>query len=258
LKGFIEMTKLKYTIFFLLLIFNLPLFAQDEAPLVDPMLIRLKAKIISAADSSAIPYANIINNRTHSGTITNADGFFSLEMLNIDTLVVSSVGYEKSIIKVPYNYNGQNVLTFIMKPVNYALGEVKVKGEKSKVDLGLGTGKPTDIPQELRGDAYNEKPPLLAALFNPISYWQYYLSHKEKEKRKVREAIALEKNWKMHSKNYNKEMVMKLTGLNEMDADTFMVWFNSLDVLPYTSTEYQVRESIIQYFNIYKKEKNLK
>ncbi|HKI88443.1 MAG TPA: carboxypeptidase-like regulatory domain-containing protein, partial [Draconibacterium sp.] len=94
------MTKLRYTIFLLLLIFTLPAFAQDEAPLVDPMLIRLQAKIISAGDSSAVPYANIINNRTHSGTTTNAQGYFTLEMLNIDTLVVSSVGYQKSVIKV--------------------------------------------------------------------------------------------------------------------------------------------------------------
>lgn len=252
------MIRLKHTILFFLFICTLTVLAQDEAPLVDPMLIRLQAKIISAGDSTAVPYANIINNRTHSGTITNAQGFFTLEMLNIDTLIVSSVGFQKSVIKVPYNYSGQDVLTFIMKPVNYSLGEVKVKGDKPTVDLGLGTGKPTDIAPELRGDAYNEKPPVLAALFNPVSYWQYYLSKREKQKREVRKAMNLEKNWEMHSKNYNKEMVMKLTGLNEMEADTFMIWFNSLDVLPYTSSEYQVRESIIQYFQFYKQEKQLK
>ena len=251
------MVKLKYIILFLPFLFTLHALAQDEPPLIDPMLVRLQAKIISAGDSSAVPFANIVNNRTHSGTITNAQGFFTMEMLNIDTLIVSSVGFQKSVIKVPYNYSGQNVLTFIMKPVNYSLGEVKVKGDKPTFDLGLGTGKPTDIAPELRGDAYNEKPPVLAALFNPISYWQYYLSRREKQKRKVREAMALEKHWEMHSKNYNKDMVMKLTGLNEMEADTFMVWFNSLNVLPYTSTEYQVRESIIQYFQIYRKEKQL-
>ena len=98
--------------------------------------------------------------------------------------------------------------------------------------LGLGTGKPVDIAPELRGDAFNESPPVLAAFFNPISYWQYYLSKREKRKREVRKAILLEKNWEMHSQNYNKEMVMKLTGMNEPDADTFMVWFNAQDVLP--------------------------
>ena len=51
-------------------------------------------------------------------------------------------------------------------------------------------------------------------------------------------------------------MVMKLTGLNENQADTFMIWFNAQDVLPYTASEYQVRASIIQYFNLYKTDKS--
>ncbi len=233
-------------------------FAQVDFEDVDPMLIKFRVQIISAADSSAVPYANVINNRTHSGTITNIEGFFFLEMLNIDSLEITSVGYEKAVLKVPRNYNEYDVFIFKMKPMNYAVGEVEVKGEKQRVDLGLETGKPINLDPKLRGDAFNEAPPLLAAFFNPISYWQYYLSKKEKRKRKVRDAMALEKNWEMHSKNYNKEKVMMLTGLNEMETDTFMIWFNAQNVLPYTSTEYQVRASIIEYYKFYKQEKAMK
>ena len=229
--------------------------AQIDPLLIDPIIVRLKGRIVSAADSSAVPYANIINNRTHSGTITNANGYFSMEILNIDSLEATSVGYQKKIIRIPPDYNEQEILTFVMNPVNLLVGEVEVTGDKPKAAEGLGTGKPTDIPPELRGDAFNEKPPALSAIFNPISYWQYYLSRREKEKRDVREAMMLEKHWEMHSKNYNKEVVMKLTGLNEANADTFMVWFNAQNVLPYTATEYEVRTAITEYFEIYKRQK---
>lgn len=241
--------------FWVLMLASVSVRAQEDMDMVDPMLIRLQARIISALDSSAVPYANILNNRTHSGTTTNADGFFSLEMLNIDSLIVSSVGFQKSVIKVPYNYTGYNILEFVILPANYAIGQVDVEGSKPKIDLGFNTGKPVDIAPELRGDAFNEAPPIIAAFFNPFSYWQYYLSKKEKRKREVRKAVALERNWEMHSKNYNKEKVMMLTGLNEMQADTFMVWFNSQDVLPYLSSEYQVRASVIEYFRYYQIEK---
>lgn len=229
--------------------------AQDDSDPVDPVLIKLQAKIISAGDSLPVPYANILNNRTHSGTTTNASGLFTIEMLNIDSLIVTSIGFERSVIKVPGNYTGYNILTFVMRPSNYALREIKVEGDKPKVDLGFETGTKSNIPVELRGDAYNEPPPVLAAFFNPVSYWQYYLSKKEKRKREVRKEMVLQKNWEMHSQNYNKEKVMMLTGLNEMQADTFMVWFNSQDVLPYLSSEYQVRATVIEFFHYYQIEK---
>ena len=229
--------------------------AQNDPDLIDPILIKLKARIISAGDSSAVPYANILNNRTHSGTTTNADGLFSLEMLNIDSLIVTSIGFERSILKVPANYTGYTTLVYVMLPSNYALREVVVEGEKPKVDVGFETGKPTDIAPELRGDAFNEAPPVLAAFFNPISYWQYYLSKKEKRKREVRKEMTIQRNWEMHSQNYNKEKVMMLTGMNDLEADSFMVWFNSQDVLPYLSSEYQVRASVIEFFHYYQIEK---
>jgi hypothetical protein len=240
----------------LLIIAGINSHAQNSEVLVDPILVHLKGRIINTADSTGVPYATIVNNRNRSGTITNNDGYFSMEVLNIDSLVITSIGYQRQVIYIPHNYMGYETLTFTINPVSYAVGEVDVTGEKPKIAGEFGTGKPVDIPVELRGDAFNEKPPILAALFNPISYWNYYLSKREREKRDVREAIALQNNWEMHSENYNKQMVMKLTGLNEATADSFMVWFNSQNVLPYTSTEYEVRASIKYYFELYKKEKH--
>lgn len=224
--------------------------AQDDFDEVDPMLIELKAKILSVADSSGIPYANIILHRTHSGTITNGEGEFTLEMLNIDSLEVSSVGYENTILKIPANYTGYGVLSFYMRPVLYNIGEVTVEGDAQELDY-FDHGAPTEIDPNLRGDAFNEKPPVIAALINPLSFMQYY-GKREKRKRKVREEMAIMRNWDMHSKNYNKEMVIKLTGVGEAYADTFMIWFNGQNVLPYTASEYQVRDAIIEYYQVFK------
>ncbi len=254
----LQIQKMRFVFILGMLILNAGFksYAQSNPVLVDPILVRLKARLISAGDSSALPYANIINNRNRSGTITNNDGYFTLDVLNIDSLIVTSVGYQKKVIYIPHNYMGYELLTFTLNPVSYAVGEVEVKGEKPNIAGDLGTGKPVDIPVELRGDAFNEKPPLLSALFNPISYWQYYLSRHEQEKRDVREAMAIQQNWEMHSRNYNKETVMKLTGLNEAAADSFMLWFNAQNILPYTSTDYEIRASVRYYFEIYKKENN--
>ncbi|WP_321371116.1 hypothetical protein [uncultured Draconibacterium sp.] len=240
----------KYLLALVFVLVCISAWAQDEDYPVDPMLIELKARILSSADSSAVPYANIINHRTHSGTITNGEGIFTLEMLNIDSLEITSVGYKPFILKVPSYYTGYEMLTFYMEPVLYNVGEVTVEGEAQQLDY-FDHGNPTELDPTLRGDAFNEKPPIIAALVSPFSFAQYY-GKREKRKRKVREDMAIMKNWEMHSKNYNKEMVIKLTGLNEAYADTFMMWFNGQNVLPYTATEYQVRESIVQYYELFK------
>jgi hypothetical protein len=230
-----------------------------QVPEVDPMPVRLKGLIISAADELPVPYAHIINNRTHGGTTSNAEGRFTMEMLNVDSLAISSVGFFKEVFPVPANNYNDTVVVFRLKPVSFVIRQVDVTAEKQKVNMtGVPMGKPVDIPVELRGDAYNERPPIIAAFFNPISYWAYYLSKSERRKRDVREAILLEKNWELHSQNYNKEVVMSLTGLNNEQADEFMLWFNAQKVLAYTSTEYEIRASIVEYFRIYQAEGRVK
>ena len=245
-----------YFLFILLGILFLRAEGQETGIDVDPSLITLKAQLVSRGDSMGIPFAKVVYTRNRTGTTTNAGGYFSIEMLNIDSLTVSAMGFETQTVKIPRNYSENTTLKIYMRPVVYMIREVQVSGDKNKVDLnGVPTGKPTNIPNELRGDAFNKKPPVIAAFLNPLSYWQYYLSHKEIQKRKVREAVSLEKNWEMHAQNYNKRMVMMLTGLNDQQAEEFMIWFNSKDVLPYVSTEYEVRAAIRRWFQEYKREK---
>lgn len=228
--------------------------ASQESWEIDPMPIRLKGQLLNIADKTPIPYAHVVNSRTHGGTITNASGMFTLDMLNIDSLVFSSLGFFKETFSVPYNSHPDSIVSFYLKPVSISIPQVNVTADRPGVNLdGVPRGKPVDIPAELRGDAYNEKPPILSALISPASFLQYHLGKNEIRKRKVREAILTEKKWKLHSKNYNKEIVMSLTGLDEVEAEVFMIWFNSQNVLPYTSTEYEVRAAIKQQFEIYKK-----
>lgn len=233
-----------------------PVLAQEDDDLIDPVLIQLKGTLVSKDDGQPIPYASVVNSRTHGGTTTDSRGRFSLETLNVDSLIISAMGFSKQYVRIPPRQHADSVLVIRLQPVRYAIGEVKVTGEAKKVDMeGVGTGKPVDISPELRGDVFNKKPPWYAALFSPASFLQYHLSRKEKEKRNVREAIITEEQWEYLSQYYNKEMVMNLTGLNEQEADSFMVYFNSKSVLSPNSTEYDVRAAILREFEIYRKEK---
>ena len=217
------------------------------------MPITLKGQVLNLDDELPVPFATILNYRTH-GTISADDqGRFTMDMMNIDSLAISSLGFSKSTVHIPANYNEMNVLKLYAKPIRFAIPEVKVTGEKFKVE-GLPTGKKSKIDPQLRGDAYDKKPPLLAALVTPLSFIQYYTSKREKEKRETRQAIVTEKKWEILSQFYNKKLVMELTGLNDPQADIFMTWFNSKNLLSHMSTDYDVRAAIVEQFKIYQNE----
>ena len=240
----------------LLLIFLFGAFqlkAQEDE--IDPMPIRLKGQVLNLDDETPVSYASVINYRTHTRVTTNEQGYFTADALNIDSLEVSSLGFTKTVFHIPANYNEMNVLIVYAKPVRFALPQVNVKGEKQKVNMdGVPMGKKLDIDPQLRGDVYQKKPSVLAAIFSPASFLQYYTSKKEKEKRETRQAIVTEKKWETLSQYYNKELVMELTGLADIQVDDFMIYFNSKGILGRLQTEYDVRNAIIEVYKQYREE----
>ena len=230
------------------------LFSQEPEE-IDPMPIRLKGQILNLEDELPVPFATILNFRTHGSVVADDQGRFTIEMMNIDSLSISSLGFSKTTARVPVNYSEMNVLIIYAKPVRFSLKETKIQGEKQNVNLdGLPPSKKVDIDPALRGDAYNDKPPIIAAFFNPASYLQYYLSKSERDKRETRKAILTEQQWAELSVYYNKKLVMELTGLNDVQADWFMMYINGKGLLDQMKSEYDARAIIREQFKIYKEE----
>jgi hypothetical protein len=244
----------KLVLLLVLFIVALQVFAQ-QADEIDPMPIKLKGQVLNLEDLTPVPGAFVLNFRTHTGVTTNGQGLFTMDMLNVDSLEISSLGYTKTVVHIPVNYNEMDVLLLYAKPMRFQLSGVTVKGEQAKVNMdGVPMGKKLDLDPQLRGDAFNKKPPVLAAVVHPASFIQYYLSKREKEKREARKAIVMERKWETLSQYYNKKLVMELTGLNDFEADMFMMYFNSKDILDEHSTEYEVRDAIKELYKIYKQE----
>ncbi len=237
---------------FFLIIYSVQLFAQDVEE-VDPMPIKLKGQVLNLEDETPVAGASVLNLRTHSTAITDEKGHFTMDMMNIDSLAISSMGYSKTTAHIPANYNEMNVLILYAKPIRYALPQVDVKAKKFKME-GLPDAKKQDIVPELRGDAYNKKPPIIAALVNPASYLQYFLSKSEKDKRETRKAIISEKQWAFLSTYYNKKLVMEVTGVNEAQAELLMLYINSKDRFAEMRGDYEVRNIVKEEYENYKKE----
>jgi hypothetical protein len=145
-----------------------------------------------------------------------------------------------------------------MQPTRYLLDEIKVTGDLSmRKQLGLPDAETLDIPIELRGNDFNKKPPLLAAFFTPISFLNYHLNDKEKEKRETLKAIKNDNEWFQFSTYFNLENIKRLTGFEGEEADKFMIYCNMNNRLPYFASEMEIEFQFMDLYFKYKKEKEL-
>jgi hypothetical protein len=230
-------------------------FSSLKAQEIDLYVVNINGVIISADNGEPIPYAHIINPRVHGGTTSNTDGFFSINMLTEDTLIIRSIGFVDYLFTVK-EYPPLKIYEIKMNPVRYLLNEVTVSEESQlRKQLGLPDANPLDIPIELRGNAFNKKPPLIAAFFTPISYLNYYLSNEEKSKRQTLQAIKNGKEWDQFSIYHNLETLMRLTGLEGDEADKFMMYCNMNNRLPYFASQMEIEFQIMDIYFKYKKEK---
>lgn len=236
-----------YTFF---IIWALPISAQVP----DLYVVYIRGKVTEAETGEPVAYAHVINPNSHAGTTTNADGYFSIRMLTEDTLIVRAVGYVDAKLFIE-EFPPKSLYEVVMKPVRYLINEVTVTEELNmRRKLGLPDSEPLDIPVELRGDAFNERPPWYAALLSPLSYAQYFTSKKEKQKRETIVAIKNNEEWLQFSTYQNLENIYRLTGLSGPEADNFMLYCNINNRLPWFASQMEIEFQIMDFFFKYKRE----
>ncbi|MDA3929491.1 MAG: carboxypeptidase-like regulatory domain-containing protein [Prolixibacteraceae bacterium] len=224
-------------------------FAQS----IDLYVVNIRGMVTSADGGEPVAYAHIINPRAHGGTTTNADGMFSIQMLTEDTLTIRALGFvdEKLIIE---EFPPKKLYKIVLKPVRILIDEVTVtKDLEMRRRLGLPDPEPLNIPTELRGDAFNERPPWFAAFLSPISFVQYHTSKREKEKREVRKIIKNNEEWLTFSNYHNLDNIKRLTGLDDNEADKFMMYCNLNNKLPYFAGQIEIEFQIMDFYFKYKK-----
>lgn len=218
-------------------------------------MVKVSARVIEKGSGEGVPYANVINQRIRGGTMTDANGFFSLQADPSDTLTFKSLGFTDR--KVPVSEilsQNHDSATVVITPVRYLLEQVDVQGNAPKVNLqGIPQGKTSDIPIELRSD-YSKKPGVLTAIFQPTSFLYYKLSKSEKEKRATLVAMRSDREWALFSMVYNKDVLQRITGLTGSALDDFMVYCNAHNNLHFSASTYEVQVRVEEVFEQYKKE----
>ena len=88
----------------------------------------ITGKVTSAEDGNGMPGVNVLVKGTKNGTVTDAQGSYSITMsAHGGTLIFSFIGYETKEIKI----GTSNVINVVLSPDVNALEEVVVTGDSA-------------------------------------------------------------------------------------------------------------------------------
>jgi len=111
-------------IFFFFFIFFNPLYFQAQ--------VVVKGIILDSLNHKPISYANIQIINTMKGTISNAEGYFSLSMnMATDSIKISYIGYKKKQIQASYFIN-DTIKKLALSPQNFVISDIDVFGYRAE------------------------------------------------------------------------------------------------------------------------------
>ncbi|HOY37785.1 MAG: carboxypeptidase-like regulatory domain-containing protein [Bacteroidales bacterium] len=223
--------------------------------------------VVDAETEASMPYVNVYVKHTRTGTITDTAGYFVLFVNIGDTIIFSSIGYEKlHVLAIDTLGDISRPAWVRLKRKVYELQTVDIialrRYEQFKYEFTTMVLPENDYTHAARN--FPVRPPELdyytrqgasgfGLIFSPISALYDAFSKEGKERRKLEEIEEQDALKKEVAKKYNPAMVMRITGLNEPDAIAFMNWCQLPDRLILNATEYQIIEIIMMQFDKYNK-----
>ena len=212
--------------------------------------ITLSGEIVNTEDGELIPYVHIINKNTSQGTTSDLDGKFKLHINKKDTLIFSAVGFNQYSLTLKENESGSDhyFLKIALNPSTYELAPVNIYAFKDeagfKQDI-LNMRVPENrspkivIPGSYKGPRRDLSGNF--SLGSPISAVQNLFSKEAKEIRKYQKVVKEYPRQKLIAEKYNREVVKKITGLEEdSKLNEFMLFCKIPEEYIINANEYEI------------------
>ncbi len=229
---------------------------------------QIRGRVVLATDTlRPLPYVQVINRSSGSGTVSDLDGYFRLTVSDNDKIGFRMIGYHDTLLTVSQLRQLNNV--FAMKERVVTLKPVTIRGQKqvykpfappeAKSDdpyVGYRSVKPSGL------DPVDQKIGLAttgsgAALEGAITEFANLFSKKAKQRKKIsalKERAREEEYYKaLHDYWFDEEIVAELTGYKGKDLQEFIAFCNPSLKFMEEATEYQVILQIWHYQKQYEK-----
>lgn len=248
---------------FFSIIFSLYSFSGFSQELIDDLEntdIEMSGEIINKEDGEFVPYVHIINLSTNQGTTSDLEGRFNISISKEDTLMFSSVGFDK--YKLTFSDHeidsDSYFIRILLDQSSYELSPVNIFAFKDeagfKQDI-LNMKLPEDskpkivIPGSYGGPITSRDLNGGFSLGSPVSSVMNIFSKEAKELRKYEKVMKEYPRQKTINEKYNMEVVEQITGLKDEDLNKFMLFCKISDDYILTANDYEI---VVAVHNCYK------
>ena len=204
-------------------------------------------KITDLADSSVVPGVHVINKSQGQGTVSDIDGNFRLKAFPQDTIIFSSVGYQRQQMILPSPQPGTDgwSIWIALEKSTLELETVDVLAYRNEQDFKDAIIA-YQLPEEQKTEIYvpgfynGPKQPVKPGVGSPISFLSDKLGKRARTERKFEAAKKQDQRWFRYSSKYNKEIVSRITGLKDQALDDFMEFCSLSESFILESNEYEI------------------
>jgi hypothetical protein len=250
---------MRYFTAFLLFIFTISASAQDK-----PIIQKVTGTIINDNTLLPIANANVININKVKGAVTNAKGFFELEVSVNDTIHISILGYQSLRIRVTNDWlkNGTAKIQLTEKAI--ALEEIIVKKYDLtgylEVDSKLIPDKDnyrysiSGLPQGYEAGDSSPKAfsRVLGSIFNPADMLHNFFGKKPKELRKLKEMKKDDTVRNLLESKFDRETISILLGVDKKEIAEILERCNYSESFITTANDLQIMDAISECYEQYK------
>lgn len=249
---------MRYFVVFFFLFLTTTLMAQDVSSQ------KVSGVIVNDNGLAALSNVNVINLNKVRGTISDAKGFFEIEVSVNDTLHFSLIGFQSIKVRVTNDWIKNKTTKIQLTEKAIALEEVNIMPYNLtgylEIDSKLIPSRENfrySISGLTEGYEAGEYSPnafgrVLGSIFNPADMLYNFFGKKPKELKRLKEMKKDETVRNLLESKYDRETIAVLLGINKNEIAEILQRCNYSDSFIQTANDLQIMDAISGCYEEYK------
>lgn len=206
----------------------------------------LVGRTMTTTEGEVVQLASVININSGVRKISNRSGYFTIQVKQTDTLIVTAIGYDSLRLTSLHFDTSKNIDSILvwMKPKAARLKEVKIVASNPKRD-SLARAAAEFLKTDPLMNNYDrilnrEK----GGLMSPLTAIYQQFSKEGRDMAHFEDFVAYMEKQKLVDKRYNRNVIKRVTKLHELQLDEFMVFCKLSKDFVIESSDYDLIKAI--------------